>query len=234
MTDALILVPGYNHDPDDPHHSPSRIPDGHFYLWQTGAFSGRPVIPFPWYSGRQFRDVLRAWRAGYWDTYKWAYGDLSVAAAKRLSRMPPGHPVFAHSLGSRVVMKALEFTPGLFCRVILCNGAVHQKEALAVMESNPGVEFLNVAVKTDHVLSLAGAWFGPALGREATVGTGIAKYPGNVRQVVLDDPENQAWYKDHYGWSLQGDDPNSVGDHSYSFQWPGNWPLFHAFLQDGL
>ena len=231
MTDTVIhLIPGYNHDPDDPKHSPYRIPEGHFHIWSTGAFRDLPVRPFPWYSGRQFRDLFRAWRAGYWDSYKWAYEELAVEAARRLACLPTGGQAFAHSLGTYVVLRALDLRPGLFSRVILCNGAAHLEDALPVIRRHGETRFLNVAVATDQVLSLAGAWFGPKFGREDTIGNGIPDLPGNVIQAILDDPDCQRRFRTQYGWELRGDNPATMGDHSYSFHWPGNWPLFRAFL----
>ena len=231
----IVMIPGYNHDPSSKKHSPDRIPAGHFHIWNNGVLKGYETQKFHWYSGRQFRDLLKAWRAGYPDTYKWAYCELAHRAAERLIKEAPiGSVAFAHSLGTKVVREALELSPGHFSKVICLNGAVHNYEMLETMDKNRRTAFLNLAVKSDSILSLAGAWFGPKFGKHPTIGNGLAELPSHARQVILDDPEQQKRYRDRFGWDIRGDNPRAIGDHSYSFNWSGNWPLIQAELDDAL
>ena len=99
----------------------------------------------------------------------------------------------------------------------------------------PDIEFLNVCVQADTVLSCFGAGFSPILGKRPTLGQkGLgADAPANWREVFLDSPAAQIWGRE-LGWDLRDDDPRSFLDHTWSYRNPGNWPLYRDFLAGAL
>lgn len=237
MTNPIVFVHGYNHDPQDPLHSPSRSPDGFFNVCSQ-IFKGGWHVPLPWYSGRQFKDSFRAWKAGRLTTYSWAYNDLADDAAQKLLDMQTTlmPDVICHSLGSRVVLRALEVRPNAFRRVIFLNGAETVKVAAPIIENSPWTRFLNVHVSTDDVLGKMGAWFEPEFGKHHCIGyrgIGGNSEVGNLTEIQLDSKAVQDMYRHRYGWDLRGDNPNSIGDHSFSYLHEGNWPLYRKFIAEG-
>jgi pimeloyl-ACP methyl ester carboxylesterase len=235
----LLMIHGYNHDPRTKlgEHSPFR-PDGNFDRWPR-IFTDHICEPVPWYSAIQFQDTAQAWKAGYTNTYAWSYSHLAVAAAEGLLVRVEGREgldVVAHSLGTRVVLLAIKERPEAFRKVLLLNGAEIWREAIPIIEENPCVEFLNVAVGEDDVLASMGAKAAPGDGQKRCVGNGcpagMRRLP-NFDEVVLDDLFDQAYYYGLHGWDLQGDGP-SYGDHSFSFEHEGNHPLFRAFFAGDL
>lgn len=232
--DEIILVHGYNHKPGCEKHGPARK-GGHFDQWEQGVFQGFNCIRFSWDSALNFNlsDMFRAWRNGYRTTYGLAYGKLSKEAGVRLAgNVADGLVVFSHSLGTKVAIDALTRRPGMFKRVIFCNGAVLVKDALPAIRNNPTVEFLNIACREDDTLSKLGGNF--AGSRGDCIGNGLvqAALPANMQQVILDDKPTKAMFAEK-GFDIRGDDPDDYGDHSFSFEHPGNWPLFTQFVTSG-
>lgn len=242
-SDTIHLFNGYNHDPMIEEHSPSRIPDGHFYIWENGLLRGLPTQRHGWYSGLQ---GLAGWKRAKteggvslipgdgkaYNTYGYAYKVLAKRAAiEAIKNAEPGGSALAHSLGTKVVAEILKLKPNFFKNVLCLQGAVHNYDMLPVMYENREVKFLNVAVKTDDVLSKLGRTFGPKFGLHPVIGNGLPHYPGNVEQVCLDDPDQQKYYKEHFGFDLRGNNPDSYGDHSESFEWKGNWDKLRGFLE---
>ena len=226
----VYMVPGYGHAPGDRRHGPER-PDGHFPQWETGILKGIQTERFAWYSGLKFWDLPKAWRAGYWDTYKWAYDDLALQAARQMIRViEPGSYVLAHSLGSRAVLEAIRLRPDLFDRVAFIQGSVTVDDAMQVIYGNPDIKFLNIALRTDQVLSIFGRWFAPDPGPDRVIGNGIKVRPSHLEQVILDDTHDQARMLARYGVRPVGDNPDSVGDHEVGFRYAENWPVVRDFL----
>ncbi|MEH6477692.1 MAG: hypothetical protein V7727_18515, partial [Sneathiella sp.] len=119
MTQRVFMVHGYNHDPNSMKHS-AFAPGAAFSTWaghlpQPEYFK----YPFEWYSGLQWRDGFKAWRNGHLTSYAWSYSQLAVKAGETLARygLARGSDVVCHSLGSRVVLQALNVKPNLFRRV---------------------------------------------------------------------------------------------------------------------
>lgn len=232
----VVLVHGYNHDPDIYKHSALHA-EGAFTLWarQLKSFN---KIPFEWYSGRTFKDMFRAWRSGCLTSYAWAYEHLAIAAAMDLAGRKgyQGADVICHSLGSRVVLQALKYHPNMFRRVIMLNGAETVETALPIIKANSQTQFLNINVRADDVLGRLGAWFEPKFGKHHCIGfKGLGFVPSvkNLIQVQLDDPATQDFYKEMYDWHLAGDHPSEISDHHYSYLHGGNWPLYRQFLASG-
>lgn len=251
----IDMICGYNHDPSDPDNSPWRENGGHYSIWSQGPLAGFDTYGLEWYSGRSgIRGWLEAFADGHvglprliprWPfisietTYSDAYDRLAVEAADKLTDEAAGDMAFAHSLGTRVVLLANKWRPGLHERVALVGGAETISEALPIIKGNPDTHFLNVCAKSDDIVRLMGGVFAPEDSKgvvEPCLANGIPEedLPGNVTQVVLDDPATQKKYKNEFGWDIRGDNPDSIGDHAYYFLWKGNHPLFQAFFKGEL
>lgn len=245
MTENKIwLIPGYGHVPGDPEHSPDRPVEGHFHIWEQGILKGMPTKRFFWYSARQ---GLKGWWQAFkngeiglpfsgkpWNTYNYAQTVLVPRAIRDLEKVfKKGDAIYAHSLGTAVALGFIARNPGMASKVVFMNGAAHVDVSLPIMMKNPDTLFLNIAVKTDNVLSVMGAWFGARFGKQRVIGNGLKIYPDNVSQTILDDKLTQKLYRDARGWDLRGNNPDNIGDHSYSFKWAGNWPRIREFFTGG-
>ncbi len=234
----LLMIHGYNHRPDHPKHGPHR-PGGNFDIWPQ-IFTDHAPLFLEWDSALQGRDLWRAMRNGCWNTYNFAYSRLAPAAVEQANDMvaPVDGPIdiVAHSLGTRVALLLLTLRPHKFDRVLLMNGAETVYIANRIIRNYPDIRFKNVAVRTDDVVAGLGAWFEPRPGRHPCIGNGIGgRLPlDNLNEVILDDPVQKDYYHRNYGWRIDGDNPDSRGDHSYSFLNKNNWPLLRALLADDL
>jgi hypothetical protein len=238
MTD-ILMIHGYNHDPDDPDHSPSR-PGGNFDVWSR-MLPDHNCIPFPWYSGRQWVDTFAARAAGYRTSYGWAYGALAVDAAARLVTMVDNmglvYPnIVCHSLGTRVALLAIQSDPDRFegSSVLMLNGAEMVDVGMPII-NDVHTCFLNIAVREDGVLEYMGENFAPGDHVGGCIGNGCpagARRLVNFDEIILDDDFDKQFFLARCGWDLEGDGP-SQGDHSYSFLREANWPLFRKFFTDG-
>ncbi len=233
---TVVMVHGYDHDPDHPKHS-ATAPGGVFTHWaQELHHEEWAKYAFEWYSGRKFKDHFRARRMKYRTSYGWAYSVLAPMAGERLARLSAlrGADVICHSLGSLAVLHALAVKPNFFRRVIFLNGAATVADAVPIIKKNEDVTFLNINVETDSTLSWLGAWFEPRLGRHDTIGQAGLRGQGlhHLTDVQLDNPMVQAHYLDK-GYDLNGDNPDRVSDHKYSYLFKGNWDLYREFLRTG-
>jgi pimeloyl-ACP methyl ester carboxylesterase len=238
LTTELWAFHGFGFDPGAPLGHKNNPQTVLFPLW--GRMMARPIVGRGWYSvppgaGR----VLEAWRAMRpgrlsWNRYAHAWhmaADEGAALAEVLVLQGGPVDLICHSLGSRVVLEALRLGAPNVRRVILLDGAEHCRHAHVVAEARAEVRFLNVAVRADGVLQWLGGLLSPVLGYRATIGhRGLGPdAPANWLDITLDDPHCQAWGRAR-GWDVRGDSPKRFGDHWYSYRWPGNWPLYQAFL----
>ncbi len=233
MTRSLIGLCGYNHNPKDPRHSADRNPDGHYTQWEN-IFTDYNFIGFPWDSALQWKDAFRAWRNGYATTYGYAFNKLTKIAAKNfletvcLDNKPD---LIAHSLGTRVAGLIMNANPNSFRHVIFLNGAEGVDTMIPIIRKNYETKFLNVSVDTDDVLAKMGRWRaeGGCIGQK-----GLDPYLNNLENVFFDSPDDQRRMKLKHGWNIRGDNPDSVGDHAYSFKHEGNHDLLRYFLEHGM
>ena len=242
----VVMVHGFDYDPwkdsdDNPHFMGPLGKVSTFGMWRRDLLSDRTAIGLGWYSAPMGpRGVLKAWFSGRWNRYRYAF-DLAWEAGRVLSvmlrRLDGPVDVLCHSLGSRVVLAALAQEQGLPVRnLVIMNGAEMAETGERVARVNRQVNFINLVVKSDKVLRYAGAVFAPegrfykpCLGQR-----GLGKdAPSNWRDVDLDDPADQAWGRDR-GWNLKGDNPESRGDHWYTYRHEGNWGMIRAVLEGKL
>ena len=232
MTEATLpvfMVHGFNYDPqattrDNPFNYT-------FPLWEK--MIGRPArYPHAWFSvPLTARNIWRAWRAGRWNRYRYAW-DLAGDEAININPPDPCDMV-CHSLGTRVVLTALLTRALPVRRVLLLNGAEYASRGLAVARRRPDIEFFNIVVPGDDVLNTLGR-FAPGFGGAFVGNAGVKDAPANWRDIRLDNPRVKAWaFNRGYtpvGHNLAGDSPRKVGDHWFTFENRGNWPLYRAIL----
>lgn len=231
----VIGVHGFQYDPagDDPDNDPwNKL----YPLWRRMVVGEPPGDPYVdgfhghgWYSAPLgARYVWRAWRAGYFNRYYHAW-DLAVAEGRVLREVIRWHvkgghgPValVAHSLGSRVVLAALntddvEITECV-ARVLLLSGADSRAHALAVAP-RLRCPVLNVVVHDDRVLGVAGRYGTPKIGAEPVIGrTGL-------RNLGLSGVPD-LWYDLHL---------TEADDHWDAYEDRRYWPGYRAFLHEGI
>lgn len=230
MTRPIMFVHGFQYDSSQRSRD---NPDSHTYpRWeQMLGISG--AQRHAWFSvPLSFKNVFRSWLHGRWNRYRWAW-DLAEAesfkVATALRRQPAPVDVVCHSLGSRVVLLALELGAPA-ARVLILNGAEYAITAARVANKRDEIEFFSACVKTDDVLNKLGR-FAPGWGGKF-VGNGPlgASAPPNWTDLPLDDDDFRRRMKTVYDWDLAGDNPDESGDHWFSFEHEGNWPLYRAIM----
>ena len=222
----VIFVHGYNFDPASKEDDPIT---GVYWEWGS-HMDGRPIEMFTYYSAGGKWALLKAWAAGYRNTYRWAYSKLSVDAAGVLHDLA-GYigpcDVVCHSLGSRVTLKAAAMGAP-FERVVILGGAEMVPDARRMARLSSKVQYLNVMSTTDDVLDLMAEHFTPGTARAAIGHDGVVGV-ANWRNAVLDDIEVQLWANARHDWTLSGDLAGFMDHHVY-YRWVQNWPLYRAFL----
>jgi hypothetical protein len=235
----VLLVHGFGYDPrasslDNPHGAERALAT--FPRWRRDLVpEGFQGVGFGWYSAPPgARHVLRSWRHGRWNRYRYAW-DLAGAAGRTLASMIVGLDVpvniLCHSLGSRVVIEAFRNASGLpVSNVVFMNGAEFAAPAYHCARANRHVRFVNLVVKADDVLSKLDTLFAPVSDLGSPIGlTGLGIPEPNWIDIDLDDEESQARGA-RRGWHLQGDNPEQYADHWYTFRHPGNHGLIRAAL----
>lgn len=229
-SNEVLLVHGFQYDPDaegrdNPHNYT-------FPRWEE-MLGEVPTVRHAWFSVPLTRiNIWRAWRHGRWNRYRWAW-DLAHDEASKVANIlrsfaePPD--IVCHSLGSRVVVEALSLGASA-ARVLFLNGAEYLDAAARVARRRSKIEFFSVCVETDDVLNKMGR-FAPGFGGEFVGNTPLGILaPPNWTDLPLDDENFRETMRELYDWNLAGDNPESVGDHWYSFEHEDNWPLYRAIL----
>ena len=181
-------------------------------LWPTWSKQISPFIGFNWYSyPKGFDSIGKAWAKGQFNRYYAAWRDAEKLAAPRLvsdimkcADAGQDHiNLIGHSLGTRVILCAMEQTRGQLPvdRILLLSGADTVDHASKVAPLL-NCEVMNVAVKDDGVLKHLGRWFTPELGMEDTIGR-HAVAPAGVDAWVDWFPEDaddhwDAWKTEEY------------------------------------
>jgi pimeloyl-ACP methyl ester carboxylesterase len=202
MDTVTLGVHGFQYEPqapnkeDDPRHI--LYPRWSRELREVGDFEG-----YEWYSYPKTWDAwCKAAEEGYPIRYYAAWDKAETKAAwgvigrvRGLSQTYGKVNLIGHSLGTRVILCAIEQCPDLpINKVVLLSGADTVKHAESVRVKCP---VLNVIVEEDDVLGYLGRWFSPELGPEATIGRNEVKGFHNWRPEGADDHWD-AWRTSSY------------------------------------
>ena len=242
----IIMVNGFDYDPtetseDNPHLTLFKEWNGHISAIQEEHWD---CFGFGWYSaelepGSWVGGLLRL----HWNPYRWGWelagkagGILAKMIAARLAADDGAEIcIVAHSMGARVALSALTQLPrSAVKRVLLLNGSEYSQTAKVVsLYTNSDV--LNVVVKADDVLSKLGSIFAPEEFIENVVGqSGLCDPPHTWLDICLDNTGVKEKTRAGGYLDLCGDNPDSIGDHWYSYTHEPNWFLFRDFLSGTL
>lgn len=216
--------------------------------------SGRTglAVAFGWHSQPGFASsLLQHFQNFYARAYDYA-GQTAWALVNvmhALSGLMPGRRIdlFCHSLGARVVIRAIaqlcEHRPALASRlgrVLLLGGAEYAVEAQLMMRRLLDLggalpSFYNFVSRENDVLDLLGEHFGPrGFGNHNVIGhNGL----GNGRRAEqwidlrIDCPRLAEWLRPR-GFSISGDDPASVWDHWHYYTHRPNMALYRSILRE--
>ena len=234
------------------HHTTS-WPMGLQFAEDDGGESG-VAIAFGWQSQPGFASSLINHFKNF---YARAYDKAGQAAwvlanvVDVLADMLPGHPIdlFCHSLGSRVVVRALAMmaTRGLqerlprLGRIVILGGAEYVVEAQLMQQRLTSLRLpgrpaiYNIVARENDVLDKLGENFGPrTFGNSQVIGhNGLG---GNRRHshwidLRIDGKALREWML-RRGMAISGDNPDSVWDHWYYYTHPGNMAFYAAVLRD--
>ncbi len=189
--------------------------------------------------------------------YARAYGQAELASwllvnvIAELAEHLPTKPVdiLCHSLGSRVVIRAIatlaKLRPELISRlgqVIILGGAEYVVEAQLMMrrlyESGSASlpSFYNIVSRENDVLDKLGENFGPrTFGNTNVIGhNGLdVKFPGgHWIDIQIDKDAMQDWAHQKHGLSISGDRPGNVWDHWYYYTYRDNMALYKKILRE--
>lgn len=208
MTFQTVFVHGYNYDitgGDDP--------DVVYNYWRQ--FSRPSYYPFTWQSKI---GLIDAWKAGHLNTYYWAWWraiSVSSGLIRDITNNASPVDIICHSLGSRVVLHALQGIPnGKVKRVLIFNGADSVDHA-RISAERTDAEIMSVQTKEDRVLRYLGTMFTPKLGKESVIGyNGMKNPPSNWKET----------------WLSERADGPGIKDHDFTFKNPELWPMWRSFL----
>ena len=142
----ILMVHGYRFSPSVPAHDPFA-----HIMAPSRARPGLNALSWPRHLGFGRRDPMEGlglafgWeaRGAFWGAHAraWAAGGALAEIVEALHRAMPGRPInaVAHSLGARVVLRAMRLLPeGAMRRVVLMSPAEHRSAARAAMASPTG------------------------------------------------------------------------------------------------
>ena len=174
----LVMVHGWRFSPSVPAHDPFT-----HIMSPVRARPGLAALSWPRHLGFGRRDPMEglglafAWeaRGSFWGAHAraWHAGEALADILGTLGRAYPGRPVgiMAHSLGARVVLRAMRLMPeGSVRRVVLMSPAEHRSAARAAMASPAGRGSEVICVRSvenrvfDGLLQLLVPRPGPVLG----------------------------------------------------------------------
>ena len=142
----IVMVHGYRFSPSTPAHDPFA-----HIMSPVRARPGLNALSWPRHLGFGRRDPMEGlglafgWeaRGAFWSAHgrAWHAGEALAEIVGALRQALPGRPVgvMAHSLGARVVLRAMRLMPeGSVRRVVLMSPAEHRGAARAAMASPAG------------------------------------------------------------------------------------------------
>jgi len=223
---------------------------------QTGA-SGL-AIAFGWHSQPGFASsLINRFQNFYARAYEVAGTTawVLVNVLDELAKTVPGRriDIMAHSLGARVVVRALALAakhhPDLterINRVIFLGGAEYVVEAqlmyrrLHDLDRAQRPEIYNIVSRENDVLDKLGENFGPrTFGNSQVIGhNGLdmsdraAKNVPNWIDLQIDSEPLQDWMLNQHNIEVSGDRPGNIWDHWYYYTFRGNLELYRGIFRD--
>lgn len=229
MTLPIILIHGYKYDPNgaDTNNPHATI----FKTWRE-QLEGFSVVDYGWFSvPSTWSNLVKSWKKGHYTRYRWAWQlakEESTNLVNVINKIGPCN-IIAHSLGTRVALQAIKNGANVKTALFL-NGAEYSSTAKIIAMNRPSVQFHNMYVYEDDVLAKAGRFAPPLFKDDIFIGQrGLQVRLHNWLDYQLDSEERQEWGK-YRGYDLRGDNPDSMGDHRYSYTWLPNWKLYRYIL----
>jgi len=228
----VILINGYKYDPIATNKNNPYTTLFKEWRKQLKEFH---VIDYGWFSvPLSLTNVLKAWSNGHYNTYRWAWHLAKKESNSLFSVIEDIGEcnLIAHSLGTRVALQAIKNKANVHTAIFL-NGAEYSDTAANIAELSQ-TNFHNMYVKTDDVLKRLGKFAPPFFGNDIFIGqAGLKIKLNNWKDYQLDSEKTRLWGKQK-GYDLRGDNPNSIGDHHYSYTWTPNWELYRDILAKKL
>ena len=219
-----VFVHGFGHDAAEGRSAAVKP----YPLWRKMlGVDELDVYEHLWYSAPfSVKNVLEAWAHGRLGIYRYAW-DLAYeegeVLASELKTIGLPVDIVCHSLGSRVVLRALELgAPAR--KVLILNGAEYRDTAVRIAWLRRDVEFYAVVVEEDDVLSKFGR-VAPGSGNDFVGNTSF--HAPNWTSLPIDTKYFQKKWP-----GVAGDNPSRIADHWYSFENEDNWPLYRAIFDD--
>lgn len=270
LFDPKMAVSVHPRDTDNPHGrnfhfqelDPADQIREHTTSWPLGlAFAAEDAgesglaIAFGWQSQPGFAtSLLRHFENFYSRAYQYA-GETAHALVRTLQVLGetlPAHRIdlFCHSLGSRVVVRALALAAkhdpklvGRIGRVIILGGAEYVVEAQLMVKrlgeipdlrSPPSI--YNIVSRENDVLDKLGENFGPrTFGNSQVIGhNGLDRErpQGPWIDLQIDRAALAEWLAKTHRIRISGDQPDSIWDHWYYYTYAGNMDLYRRILRD--
>lgn len=225
----VILIHGYSYDPsatntNNPHTTL-------FKRWRK-ELGGYSVVDFGWFSvPSTISNLFKAWSKGHSSRYEWAWR-LAKDESDNLINVINGIGqcnIIAHSLGTRVALQAIKKKANIKIALFL-NGAEYSSTA-RIIAGNTHTQFHNMYVHEDDVLAHGGRFAPQPLykGHSFIGQRGLQIKLKNWKDYQLDSDYLRSWGIRN-GYDLLGDNPDSIGDHQYSYTWLPNWKLYRNIL----
>lgn len=211
------------------------------------------AVAFGWHSQPGFAtSLIERFQNFYARAYDYAGQSAWVLANVILlmQRFLPGKRIdlFCHSLGSRLVIRALallakhrpEAIPATG-QVVILGGAEYAVEAQLMMRrilplGAPHLPaFYNIVSRENDVLDILAENFGPrTFGNSQVIGhNGLdIECPGDHWiDLQIDSRKLESWMQKEHGLTISGDQPNNVWDHWYYYTFRGNMELYKSILR---
>ena len=249
----------FNASPDDEvrHHTTGWPVHLGFDAEDTTGRSGL-VFAFGWSSRPGFASSLISHFQNFYgrayENAEEAAWNLACCLAVLDRVLPAGKRIdlFCHSLGSRVVIRAIAQLVKAgqknilrrLDRALILGGAEYVVEARLMLDrlAEAGlrnhIQFYNVVSRENDVLDKLGENFGPrTFGNSNVIGhNGLdVEVPQRTGpswlDLQIDGKALAAWMKKH-GFTVTGDNPESVWDHWYYYTDHGNMALYRSILRE--
>jgi hypothetical protein len=235
----------------------------HDASWPVGlGFSGEDeggadglAIAFGWHSQPGFAQSLIEQSENFY-ARAYDYAGLSawvlVNTLHMLNILLPDRQVdiFCHSLGSRVVVRAIALAAKNYMavmlerlgRVIILGGSEYVVEAQLMqrrleslpLQSRP--DFYNIITRENDVLDKLGENFGPrTFGNTQVIGhngLGTRNPPDTWIDLQIDRHALQTWMSNERGIEISGDRPSNVWDHWYYYTFRSNMDFYRGILRE--